>query len=66
MGKEVLSLYRAIMLLGRSQLRMTDQGYFRKLVAAEFKRNGGEKNPHELSFHLKVSLVTFEPTMVVN
>lgn len=66
MAKEVLSLYRAIMRLGRNQLRMTDQGYFRKLVAAEFRKNSEENNPQELSFHMKVSLLTFQPTAVVD
>lgn len=52
---KVLPLYRAIMRLGRRQLRLTDQEYFRKLVAAEFRRHSGERNPQELNFQLQVN-----------
>ena len=54
MPREVLALYRAILRLGRTQLTLTDTGYFRKLVGAEFRSNSRETCPQEVEFQLKV------------
>lgn len=55
MVNEVLSLYRAILRLGRQQLKLTDKDYFRKLVRDEFKKNREERCPDELKFQVEVS-----------
>lgn len=55
MTQEVLSLYRAILRLGRTKLTLTDPRYFRKLVGAEFRSNSRETCPQEVEFQLKVS-----------
>ena len=52
--QEVLSLYRAILRLGRNQLKLTDQGYFRELVRTEFRKYSNESAPDELKFQIKV------------
>ena len=51
---EILSLYKTILRLGRSQLKLTDQQYFKKVVGAEFRRHGRESDPEELTFQLQV------------
>lgn len=51
---EVVVLYRAILRLGRSQLKLTDQDFFRRVVGSEFRRK--ERSlPDELDFQLEVS-----------
>lgn len=54
MSQEVLSLYRAILRLGRNQLKLTDQEFFRRAVREEFRRNKEEKRPNEIAFQLQV------------
>jgi len=51
---EPLVLYRSILRLGRHQLRLTDQEFFRKLVRAEFDKYKGEKNAEEVAFQIEV------------
>lgn len=55
-SSEVLALYRAILRLGRHQLKLTDHDYFRKLVGEEFRRNKSENRPEELTFQKKVGI----------
>ena len=54
MACEVLSLYRAILRLGRHHIKLTDQSYFRRLVREEFERNRHQTDPAEVNFHIQV------------
>ena len=49
--REVLALYKAILRLGREQLQLTDQVYFRRMVEREFRRN---VTPREVAFQIEV------------
>ena len=55
MGSEVLALYRCILRHGRSQLRLTDQSFFRRMVREEFQKHKKESDPKELDIQMNVS-----------
>ena len=50
---EAVALYRAILRLGRSQLKLTDQDFFKRVVRSEFRKH--ECSPNELDFQLEVA-----------
>ena len=52
---EPLCLYRAILRLGRRQLKLTDQDFFRRTVRAEFKKYKYENSAEEVVFQIEVS-----------
>ena len=54
MSSEVLALYRCILRRGRSQLRLTDQTFFRRMVREEFQRHKKESDTKELDIQLNV------------
>ena len=55
---EPLSLYRSILRLGRRQLKLTDQEFFRKIVRTEFNKYKDERNAEEIEFQIEVKCVT--------
>ncbi len=55
MRNEVLSMYRAILRMGKQKLKLTDQDFFKRIVRLEFKKYMRVYSPEEIAFQKKVN-----------
>lgn len=51
-ASEVVFLYRAVLRLGKRQLKLTDQDFFKRVVGAEFRKYRSSSD--EVDFQLEV------------